>query len=52
MAIVSFTMAEIKEKLRRGEGQTRDDAPEAEPLGEEFWENARIVRPSDFKFKA
>jgi uncharacterized protein (DUF4415 family) len=30
----------------RGEDRTRADAPEAESLGAEFWNSARVVMPS------
>jgi len=30
----------------RGEDQTSADAPEAESLGAEFWNSARVVMPS------
>lgn len=30
----------------RGEDRTRADAPEAEPLGAEFWKSARVVVPA------
>jgi hypothetical protein len=29
----------------RGEDQTRSDAPEAESLGVQFWNEARVVMP-------
>ena len=33
------------EKLREMVDRTRDDAPEAPPLDDEFWANARVVYP-------
>ena len=36
----TYSMAEIKAKIARGESKSRPDAPEAEPLPEEFWANA------------
>lgn len=38
-------MKEIEVKLARGEDQTREDAPEAESLGEDFWKDAKVVMP-------
>ena len=43
--IVRYSAAEIKTRIARGEDQTRDDAPEAESLGEEFWSKAILVMP-------
>ena len=40
---VRYSLSEIKAKRERGEDQTRADAPEAELLGEEFWQQARVV---------
>ena len=47
--IVRYTADEIRAMIARGEDRTRDDAPEAEPMGEEFWKNAVIVEPHDRK---
>lgn len=47
--IKRYTLAEIKEMLARGEDRTRPDAPEGEPMTEEFWRRAKIVRPEDRK---
>jgi uncharacterized protein (DUF4415 family) len=44
-ATVRYSLSEIKAKRARGEDQTRSDAPEAEPLGEDFWKQARVVTP-------
>ncbi|RBP02115.1 uncharacterized protein (DUF4415 family) [Roseiarcus fermentans] len=43
---VRFSLSEIQARRARGEDQTRPDAPEAEPLGEDFWKQARVVVPS------
>ena len=43
--IVRYSAAKIKTRIARGEDQTRDDAPEAESLGEEFWSKAKLVMP-------
>jgi len=47
--IVRRTLAEIKQSIARGEDQTREDAPEAEPMGDDFWKNAILVEPHDRK---
>lgn len=47
--IKKFSLAEIKAARSRGESKTRADAPEAEPLGEEFWARAVRVRPRERK---
>ncbi len=41
--IVRHSLAEIYALRARGDDKTRDDAPEAESLGEEFWKTARLV---------
>jgi uncharacterized protein (DUF4415 family) len=43
---VRYSLSEIKRKIARGASKTRADAPEAAPIGEEFWKRARIVMPS------
>ena len=43
---VRYSLSEIEAKRARGEDQTREDAPEAESLGEEFWKHARVVTPT------
>ena len=43
--IVKHSLAEIRDMRGRGEDKTRDDAPEAETLGEDFWKSARRVPP-------
>jgi len=40
-------MSEIKAMRARGEDKTREDAPEAESLGADFWKGARVVMPED-----
>src|ERR1700691_2443824 len=42
---VRYSLSEIKAKRARGEDSTRADAPEAEFLGEDFWNRARVVMP-------
>jgi uncharacterized protein (DUF4415 family) len=44
--VVRHTLGEVKALRERGEDFTRQDAPEAESLGEEFWKSARVVMPS------
>lgn len=43
--IVRYTAEDIKAKLAQGRDRTREDAPEAEPLGRGFWKNAKVVMP-------
>ncbi|QGM98579.1 BrnA antitoxin family protein [Methylocystis parvus] len=40
-----FSLSEIEAARARGEDKTRDDAPEAESLGVDFWDDARVVMP-------
>ena len=42
---VRYSLSEIVAKRARGEDETPHDAPEAEPLGEDFWKQARVVVP-------
>ena len=42
---VRYTISEIRARRARGEDQTRPDAPEAEPLDEDFWKQAHVVMP-------
>jgi uncharacterized protein (DUF4415 family) len=35
----------IKRRVARGATKTRDNAPEAAPVGEDFWKRARVVMP-------
>ena len=42
---VGYSLSEIEAKRARGEDRTRERAPEAELLGEEFWKHARVVTP-------
>ncbi len=41
-----YSLSQIEEVRMRGQDSTRPDAPEARPLGEEFWKSARVVIPS------
>jgi uncharacterized protein (DUF4415 family) len=43
--IVRHSLSEVAALRERGEDPTRADAPEAEFLGPEFWESARVVMP-------
>ena len=43
---VKYSLSEVQARRARGEDPTRPDAPEAEPLGTEFWKQARVVMPS------
>lgn len=43
--IVTYSLSEIRAMRARGLDRTRDDAPEAESLGEDFWRNARVILP-------
>lgn len=47
--IVSYSIDEIKAMRAAGLSQTRTDAPEAEPEGDEFWARAVLVKPKDRK---
>ena len=42
---VRYSLSEIEARSARGEDRTRLDAPEAEPLTEDFWKHARVVMP-------
>jgi uncharacterized protein (DUF4415 family) len=42
---VRYSFSEIKRKIARGESKTRAAAPEAAPVGEDFWKRARVVIP-------
>ena len=42
---VKYSLSEIKGKVAQGESQTRADAPEGPPIGEDFWKHARVVMP-------
>jgi len=44
--MVRYSLSEVRAKRARGEDQTREDAPEAQSLGEDFWKHARVVMPS------
>jgi uncharacterized protein (DUF4415 family) len=43
--IVRYSLSEVEAIRERGEDPTRPDAPEAEPLGPDFWKSARVVLP-------
>ena len=43
---VRHSFSQIKAMRERGEDQTSPDAPEAESLGAEFWNSARVVMPA------
>ena len=43
--IVRYSLNGIKKKLSRGAGRTRADAPQAAPMGDDFWKRARVVMP-------
>ena len=42
---VRYSLNAIKRKLSRGASKTRADAPEAAPVGADFWKRARVVMP-------
>jgi uncharacterized protein (DUF4415 family) len=44
--IVRHTLNEVEALRERGEDPTHADAPEAEPLGPDFWKSARVVMPT------
>ena len=44
--IVRHSLSEIGAMRERGEDRTSPNAPEAEPLGAEFWKSARVVMPA------
>ena len=39
------SLKEVEELRSQGEDKTRPGAPEAEPLGADFWKSARVVLP-------
>jgi len=43
--IVRYSLNTIKKKIARGASKTLVEAPEAAPVGEDFWKRARIVMP-------
>lgn len=44
--IVRHSLSQIKAMRERGEDQTSPEAPEAESLGADFWNSARVVMPA------
>jgi uncharacterized protein (DUF4415 family) len=40
-----YSLSTIKKKVSRGASKTRDDAPEAPPVDDDFWKRARVVMP-------
>lgn len=42
---VRYSLSSIKRKIARGASKTRSSAPEAPPVGDDFWKHARIVMP-------
>jgi uncharacterized protein (DUF4415 family) len=40
-----YSLSEIEALRKRGLDPTRSDAPEAEPLGKDFWKSAHVVVP-------
>jgi len=45
--IVRRSLSQIRTMRERGEDKTSPDAPEAESLGAEFWNRARVVMPGE-----
>jgi uncharacterized protein (DUF4415 family) len=43
---VKHSLSEIESLRERGVDKTRTDAPEAESLGEDFWNSAHVVLPA------
>jgi len=41
-----YSLAELKDRRKRGLTKTRKDAPEIE-LDDDFWKNARVVMPDE-----
>ena len=42
---VRYSLNTIKRKRARGASKTRANAPEAAPVGADFWKRARVVMP-------
>jgi uncharacterized protein (DUF4415 family) len=40
-----YSLKTVKRKLSSGASKTRSNAPEAEPVGDDFWKRARVVMP-------
>jgi len=43
--IARYSLSAIKRKVSRGASKTSTNAPEASPLGADFWKRARVVMP-------
>jgi uncharacterized protein (DUF4415 family) len=43
--IVTHSLSQIRRLRSQGKDETSPDAPEAESLGADFWNNARVVMP-------
>ncbi len=43
--IVRHSLSQVRAMRERGEDKTNPDAPEAESLGADFWNSARVVMP-------
>lgn len=43
--IARFSLSETEATRKRGEDPMQPDAPEAKPLGKNFWKSARVVVP-------
>ena len=43
---VRHSLSQIKAMRERGQDQTSPEAPEAETLGTDFWNSARVVMPA------
>jgi uncharacterized protein (DUF4415 family) len=42
---VRYSLNTIKRKISRGASKSRANAPEAAPVGDDFWKRARIAMP-------
>jgi len=42
---VRYSLRAIKKEIARGASRTRAAAPEAAPVGDDFWKRARVVMP-------
>ena len=43
--IVRHTLSQVRTMREQGQDQTGPDAPEAESLGQDFWNSARVIMP-------